>query len=227
MAKRKHSSEWMLEKVKEYLEGTGSYESIAKANGIGSTELRGWIRKYQEQGEQAFFKTKGNAHYTKEFKIRCVEAVLCGEGSVDDIVAKYNISGRSVLRNWIMRYNANKELKDYDPKPEVYIADARRATTQEERKEITEYCIAHNKDYKGTAERYHVSYTQIYSWVQKYDKLGVLGLVDNRGHHKKDDEVDELERLRRENVRLKRMLQEQEMTVELLKKVKEFERGWG
>ena len=107
------------------------------------------------------------------------------------------------------------------------MADARRATTQEERKEITEYCIAHNKDYKGTAERYQVSYSQVYSWVQKYEKLGVLGLVDNRGHHKTDDEVDELERLRRENARLKRMLEEQNMAVELLKKAKEFERGWG
>ena len=38
------------------------------------------------------------------------------------------------------------------------------------------------------------------------------------------DEVDELERLRRENLRLKRQLEEKDMVVELLKKVKEFER---
>ena len=49
-------------------------------------------------------------------------------------------------------------------------------------------------------------------------------IVDKRGHHKLDDEVDELERLRRENVRLKRQLEEKDMTVELLKKVKEFGR---
>ena len=40
---------------------------------------------------------------------------------------------------------------------------------------------------------------------------------------KPDDEVDELERLRRENLRLKRQLEEKDMVVELLKKVKEFE----
>ena len=44
---------------------------------------------------------------------------------------------------------------------------------------------------------------------------------------KADDEVDELERLRRENLRLKRQLEEKDMVVELLKKVKEFERMWG
>jgi hypothetical protein len=35
--------------------------------------------------------------------------------------------------------------------------------------------------------------------------------------------VDELERLRRENKRLKRQLEENDMMVQLLKKVKEFE----
>lgn len=47
-------------------------------------------------------------------------------------------------------YNANKKLKDYIPKKEIYMADARRETTIEERKEIVDYCINHNRDYKGT-----------------------------------------------------------------------------
>lgn len=224
MSKRKHSPEWMLARVKEYLDGKGSYESIASANGIGKRTLQGWVYKYSEQGEAPFYKSAGNTHYTKEFKTQCVEAVLSGAGSVDDIVAKCNISDRMVLRRWILRYNANKELKDYNPKREVYMADARRKTTLKERKEIAEYCIAHEKDYKGTAALYDVSYSQVYSWVRKYLADGELGLSDRRGHHKTDDEVDELERLRRENQRLKRQLQEQDMVVELLKKVKEFER---
>lgn len=63
----------------------------------------------------------------------------------------------------------------------------------------------------------------MYSWVRKYDIAGEDGLSDKRGHNKTDDEVDELERLRRENLRLKRQLEEKDMVVELLKKVKEFE----
>ena len=87
--------------------------------------------------------------------------------------------------------------------------------------------IEHNRNYKETASLYDVSYSQVYSWVKKYDSDGEEGLVDKRGHHKLDDEVDELERLRRENVRLKRQLEEKDMAVELLKKVKEFGRMWG
>jgi len=59
--------------------------------------------------------------------------------------------------------------------------------------------------------------------MKKYDAYGEDGLLDKRGHHKADDEVDEIDRLRRENLRLKRQLEERDMTVELLKKVKEFE----
>lgn len=103
------------------------------------------------------------------------------------------------------------------------MAGARRKTTLDERKEITEHCVVHNKDYKGTATLYDVSYGQVYTWVKKYLTEGEEGLVDKRGHRKTDDEVDELERLRRENLRLKRQLKEQNMMVELLKKVKEFE----
>ena len=88
---------------------------------------------------------------------------------------------------------------------------------------MLKYCISHGKDYKGTAALYEVSYSQVYSWVQKYLADGEAGLLDKRGQHKTDDEVDELERLRRENLRLKRQLEERDMLVELLKKVKEFE----
>lgn len=218
MAKKKHSPEWMLARVQEYLSGQGSYQTIAKKNGISKTSLQDWVRKYFEHGDAAFYKTAGNKHYSKEFKIKCVEAVLLGEGTVDDIVAKYDISARHVLQCWISVYNANRELKDYDPKREVYMAEARRKTTLEERKEIVEYCIKHDRDYKGTASKYDVSYSQVYTWVRKYDDQGEDALIDKRGHHKTDEEVNELERLRRENLRLKRHLEEKDMLVELLKK---------
>jgi transposase-like protein len=215
----------MLGLIEEYLSGQGSYEAIAGANGINKWTLRQWVKKYREHGASAFFVQSGNAHYSREFKMQCVKAVICGEGNIDDIVAKYNISSKAVLQRWIKKYNANMELKDYDPKREVYMAEARRKTTLEERKEIAEYCISHGRDYKNTAARYGVSYSQVYTWVKKYVADGEAGLADLRGHHKTDEEVDELERLRRENLRLKRQLEEKDMLVELLKKVKEFEGG--
>ena len=224
MAKSPHTPEFRAMISQEYLNGSGSYNDLAAKYGVGQTILRYWVAKYRIYGIEAFRNKVGNVSYSSEFKTMCVEAVLSGEGSIDDIVAKYNISSREVLRNWIIRYNANRELKDYCPDREVYMADARRKTTIEERKEIVKYCIKHGRDYKGTASVYNVSYSQVYSWVKKYDVNGEEGLTDRRGRHKTDDEVDELERLRRENARLKRQLQEKDMLAELLKKVQEFVR---
>ena len=71
--------------------------------------------------------------------------------------------------------------------------------------------------------KYEVSYSQVYQWVRHYEEQGEGGLEDRRGKRKSDEEVDELERLRRENLRLKAKLQESERLNLLLKKVKEFE----
>ena len=224
MSKSPHTPEFRAMVSQEYLDGIGSYRFLAERYNIGTRTLREWVAKFRIHGIDAFITQTGNTAYSSDFKIMCVEAVLSGKGSVNDIVAKYNISSEYVLRNWIKLYNTNKELKDYDPKREVYMADARRKTTLEERKKIVEYCIAHNRDYKGASSKYGVSYSQIYSWVKKYEALGADGLTDKRGHRKTNEEVDELESLRRENLRLTRQLEEKDMVVELLKKVKEFER---
>ena len=224
MAKSPHTSEWRAMVAKEYLDGKASSPEIAKRYGINDRTVRRLAQRYQEQGIAAFERGFGNTTYTAEFKMKCVELYISGKMSRDEIVARYNISNWAVLNNWIQCYNANRELKDYVPKREVYMAGARKKTTFEERKEIVDYCINHNRDYKGTAARHDVSYSQVYSWVKKYDVKGEYGLTDNRGYHKADDEVDELERLRRENLRLKRQLEEKDMVVELLKKVKEYER---
>ena len=222
MAKSKWSPEFRATVSQEYLDGLGSAQSLAKKYHVGRTTIHKWVTAYRIHGIGAFSTKVGNASYTKEFKTMCVEAVISGLGSSVEIGARYNVYP-AVLESWIKMYNANRELKDYDPKREVYMAEARRKTTLEERKEIVEYCIVHGRDYKGTASKYDVSYSQVYSWVKKYEENGEEALADKRGHHKADEEVDEQERLRRENLRLKRQLEEKDMFVELLKKVKEFE----
>ena len=226
---RKYSPEEKIQVAREYLSGKSSYREIAHRLGYHSSSdgypgcLRQWVDLYRSHGEEAFYKIKNNT-YTKEFKQMVVEEYLNGCGSLQSLAIKYKIRSTSILKNWVSIYNANRELKDYCPKREVYMAEARRKTTIEERKEIVEYCINHNRNYKETASIYDVSYSQVYSWVKKYDVYGEDGLTDKRGRHKSDDEVDELERLRRENTRLKRQLEEKDMLAELLKKVQEFER---
>ncbi len=207
----------------DYINGNRSRSEICNFLHISTRTIQDWATIYKKHGILGLSKKTKNRSYSKEFKMELVKKYISGEASSVDLAHQYDISS-GLLRNWIRRYNANIELKDYNPKQEVYMAKARRKTTIDERKEIVNYCIEHNRNYKETAALYNVSYSQVYSWMKKYDSDGEEGLIDKRGRHKLDDEVDELERLRRENVRLKRQLEEKEMAVELLKKVKEFGR---
>ena len=67
------------------------------------------------------------------------------------------------------------------------------------RVEIVKYCIEHEMDYAQTAEKYQVSYQQIYQWARKYQSNGAEGLIDKRGKRKPETEMSELEKLRAEN----------------------------
>lgn len=102
-----------------------------------------------------------------------------------------------------------------------------RKTIYEERIEIIEYCIEHNHNYNETAEKYKVSYQQVYTWVKKFQENGPEGLVDRRGRTKPKEEMSELERLRAENRILKAEKKQQQMEIDFLKKLEEIERRWG
>ena len=56
-----------------------------------------------------------------------------------------------------------------------------RKTTEEERLEIVEYCVAHDNNYGEAALKYRVSYQQVYQWTRKYRQMGKAGLQDRRG----------------------------------------------
>ena len=224
MSRRRNTPEERLRAVEDYLSGKRSSTQICQDLKLKSRHnIQEWVWLYQKHGEEAFIAREGNKSYSEQLKIAAVEEYLSEGGSVRYICAKYNISSTQTLRNWIKQYNSNIKLTDYDPKPEVYMAAARRKTTINERKEIVEYCLSHNKDYKGSAEKYDVSYNQVYSWTKSYLANGLEGLKDHRGRRKADEELSELEKLRRENLRLKRQLEEERRAVELLKKVQEFE----
>ena len=227
MPRTKYTVEEKIRAAERYIRGEAGTAEIAAEMGMtqnGGRQVREWVAVYRENGIEGFHHTTGNRSYTAEEKRQAVEEYLQGKGSLREISRKYHILSKHTLRQWIKVYNSNRELRNYDPRPEVYVAMSKK-TTKEERQKIVSYCLEHEKDYKGTAAYYEVSYSQVYQWVKHYEERGEAGLEDRRGKRKSDDEVDELERLRRENLRLKAKLQESERLNLLLKKVKEFERS--
>lgn len=126
---------------------------------------------------------------------------------------------------WVLNYNNHIEPKDYIPgKKEVYMSKSRKVAL-EERIEVVNYCIEHNLDYKSTAEIYEITYANVYRWVKKYRENGEEGLTDKRGYHKKEDELSEVDRLKRELKKKEHELETARFEVDFLKKVQEIERS--
>lgn len=100
-----------------------------------------------------------------------------------------------------------------------------RKTTYDERVEIVKYCIEHQNNYAETAEKYQVSYQQVYAWTNKYKKSGVEALQDKRGKRKNASEMSELEKLKARNKLLEAEIRRKQMEIDFLKKLEEIERG--
>ena len=99
-----------------------------------------------------------------------------------------------------------------------------RKTTFEERIEIVSDCLKAGQNYEEAAEKYQVSYQQVYQWVHKYKEHGIDGLIDRRGRTKPVSEMSELEKIKAENKILRAQLERKELENIFLKKVDEIER---
>lgn len=221
--KSKHTKEEKLEIVRKYNNGEGSYESLGNSIGVTLNTVKKWVVQYNEHGESVFDDKPRNKTYTKEFKTEVVQAYLNGKGSYIDLAVKYNISSDTTILSWVKEYNTPEGLKDYNLQGEARNMKSRK-TTKEERIKIVKYCIDHDKDYAATALEFNVPYANVYNWFNKYVKDGEEGLDDNRGRHKKDEELTETELLNKKVKDLERELEIKDLEVRLLKKVQEIER---
>lgn len=221
----KLTDEERITAVQEYLNGNGSYNSIAKKYGINYERFRQMVIRAKAEGIEAVKISRTNKRYSAETKLKAVTEYLEGKGSQVEICARYHITHDSVFRKWISCYNSGKDFKERTRSERRITMNKGRKTTQEERAEIVAFCIENGKDYGLAMEKYGVSYQQIYSWVRKYEARGVEGLNDRRGKSKSEDELTEADRLRMENKILQAKLKDQEMEIKLLKKLRELRGG--
>ena len=220
----KYSPEEKIKLVKKIIEEKQSINSLSVSSGIAYQTLRDWIRNYQSIGPDVFYKKRWTKRTLEEKKV-AVRAYLDSNDSLETICRKYKISDTRTLRQWIMKYNSHEKLKSYTGGSTIMTKG--RKTTLDERVEIVQYCIEHNRNYAKAAEKYQVSYQQARNYTVKYESDGIEALRDNRGKRKSKDEMTELERLRAKNRILKTEKKYAEMQVSFLKKLEEIERRRG
>ena len=224
--KPKVSADEKIRAVEAYLNGKLGFTEACKKYEIDRSVWRAWIRLYKTYGPEGLVPRSKNQRYSKELKLQVVIEYLAGGVSLFELCSKYQITSHSMVMQWTKRYNGQKGFKNPNSGSEIYMTKGRE-TTLAERIEIVSYCIENGKDYGKTIEKYQISYQQIYSWVQKYEKFGVDKLTDKRGKRKSFEEMTEVERLRAENKLLEAENRQKDMVIEILKKVQEVERRRG
>lgn len=222
----KLSNEARVDIVKRCLAGE-SKKRIARDHDIHITTVKILMQRYNAKGEAFIFTRGTHQRYTREFKDKVAREYLAGEGSSTDLAIKYGIAARGAVSRWIIEYNnGHRGAHRVCPGGSVHMTEGRK-TTLEERVGIVAFCLENDHNYILTAKEFRVSYTQIYSWVRKYESRGLAGLKDTRGKGKAIGDMTDFEKLKAENKILEAKNYRLQMENDLLKKVREIEGGYG
>ncbi|WP_077620803.1 helix-turn-helix domain-containing protein [Bacillus sinesaloumensis] len=218
MSNKQYSLEFKYEVLRSYENKDYTIKELCSKYQISKTSLKEWIEDFEKYGTEGLKRSKSWKPYSKELKEAAVREYLSGDFSQYEIVKRYEISSRSLLRQWINKYNSHRDLKDTS-KGRTSSMTKGRKTTWDERIRIVHACLGNGKDFRRTAETFKVSYQQVYQWVKKYEISGDEALKDGRGRKKEAAELtpednfklqmkkleSENERLRAENLFLKKL----------------------
>lgn len=101
----KYSLEFKIQIVTEYLNGKGSYNSLAKKYKIpSSTRLRDWVKMYQAFGVDGLARKRENATYSLDFKLNVIEYYLTTEISYKDLAISLGINNPALIASWVSKY---------------------------------------------------------------------------------------------------------------------------
>jgi len=204
--------------LKAYENGSDTMKEILTKYNISADAFYKWKYNYSKYGIDRLRESGTCKKYSKELKQLAVKDYLSGQFSQREIVKKYEISARSILKGWVNKYNGHRETKALTKGMSRSMTKGR-ITSWKERIEIVLYCIAQSNDYQQVADVYNVSYQQVYHWVKKYESGGENDLKDRRGRKKFEEELTlenrikfsmkklevENERLKAENAFLKKL----------------------
>jgi transposase InsO family protein/transposase-like protein len=200
----KYTVEEKYKILMEYKNGSRSIQEIHAKYKISVYAFYKWRYNYEKYGVDGLKESETYKKYSKELKEQVVLEYLSGQYSQGELVKKYEITDKTVLKRWINNYNSHRKVTA-KPKGMITSMAKGRKTTLKERIEIAQYCIDHNNNYQQAAKIYQVSYQQVYQWVKKFELSGEVALNDARGKNKIEGEMTAEERIKleAENERLR------------------------
>ncbi len=212
--------------VESYLRSEIGLREAARQAGLagnGTEAFRKWVCLYEAEGPTGLLPQKHCKSYPLATRLAAVNDCLNGNGSQQEIAARYGLRSKHSLQNWLKEYNTHGEIKSRTSGGGSYMRKARH-TTLEERLEIVRDCLANDRNYGTMALKYNCSYQQVRNWVLRYEKMGVAGLEDRRGSRAGTQPARTPEEEMRDKIaELERRNRDLQMENDLLKKVRELE----
>lgn len=192
---------------------------FCRLSNVESTAIhRQWI-KYDHEGLEKLEEIKIKRLYSSHTLINSVEDYLTGKFSMLQIVKKYNLSGDSVLRQWLKWYNT--------PKWNIKVGEfmAREKISKDKKIQLVLQYINKEKSAKEIATNNDITEGQLRDWARKYKIHGDNALDDKRGIRKDQSDLSQEEILKRKNKELEEKNRRLEAELLLIKKLKELEGG--
>lgn len=108
--KIKHSKEFKLRAVKSVLTDNLSIIKVSDKLGLNKSDLKKWVKYYQEYGVQGLTPKTTNTLYSGDLKLRVIRSIEQKGLSFREASLKYNIPSHSTVCKWYSIYSA-KGLK--------------------------------------------------------------------------------------------------------------------
>nr|WP_319001948.1 transposase [Clostridium algoriphilum] len=137
----KYTAEEKHKILTAYENGIGSMKEIATKYEISVDTFCKWRYNNSKYGIAGLKESKTWKRYSKELKEAAVKDYTSGRFSQNEVAKKYEISNKSLLQNWLKKYNDHRELKAMTKGMSQSMIKGR-VTSWKERIEITLYCIA-------------------------------------------------------------------------------------
>lgn len=222
MSRSKYTALEKFKLLEDYQQSNLPRATFARQHGIGKTTLKKWLMYYQRDGLEGLKEAKRNIHYSKELKQTVVFAYLHGEGTFDELTDKYGLRDSTQAKVWVAKYNRYKTVTASPFRKQV--PNMSRKTTFDERIAVVEYVTKDKHSFTEASEHFQVSYQQARSWVIKARGRGYKALVDNRGHHKDESELTDLDKTNLRIRQLEAERKDKELVEQFAKKLLELQR---
>ena len=100
----KYSFKFKKKIVQEYLDGKGSYHSLAEKYEIGDINGRyicKWVQAFNEFGNEGLMRSRKNDTYSFDFKIHVVELYLSTEVSYQELALSVGMNNPPLITKWV------------------------------------------------------------------------------------------------------------------------------